>query len=53
MNYFGVTTGLFFLLGITAAAYSSVDSSLTSLTTSFSIDFLKIDPKDPLQNAGE
>ena len=49
MNYFGVTTGLFFLLGITAAAYSSVDSSLTSLTTSFSIDFLKIDPKDPLQ----
>ena len=49
MNYFGVTTGLFFLRGITAAAYSSVDSSLTSLTTSFSIDFLKIDPKDPLQ----
>ena len=46
MNYFGVVTGLFFLLGITAAAYSSVDSSLTSLTTSFCIDFLKIDPRD-------
>ncbi|MDE7374222.1 MAG: sodium:solute symporter, partial [Odoribacter sp.] len=46
LNYFGVTAGLFFLLGITAAAYSSVDSSLTALTTSFSIDFLKIDPKD-------
>lgn len=46
MNYFGLMAGLFFLLGITAAAYSSVDSSLTSLTTSFSIDFLKIDPGD-------
>lgn len=46
LNHFGLLAGLFFLLGITAAAYSSVDSSLTALTTSFSIDFLKIDPKD-------
>lgn len=46
LQYFGVIAGLFFLLGITAAAYSSVDSSLTSLTTSFCIDFLRIDPKD-------
>ena len=46
LNYFGLVAGLFFLLGITAAAYSSVDSSLTALTTSFSIDFLKINPKD-------
>lgn len=46
LHYFGVAAGLFFLLGITAAAYSSVDSSLTSMTTSFCIDFLKIDPKD-------
>lgn len=45
LNYFGAVVGSFFLLGITAAAYSSVDSSLTALTTSFSIDFLKIDPK--------
>ena len=44
LNYFGATAGLFFLLGITAAAYSSVDSSLTALTTSFCIDFLKIGP---------
>ncbi len=49
LRHFGVITGLFFLLGITAAAYSSVDSSLTALTTSFSIDFLKINPKDPGQ----
>lgn len=46
LNYFGWIAGLFFLLGITAAAYSSVDSSLTALTTSFSIDFLKINPRD-------
>ena len=32
-----------FLLGITAAAFSSADSALTSLTTAFSIDFLKLD----------
>lgn len=49
LNYFGVTAALFFILGITAAAYSSVDSSLTSLTTSFCIDFLKIDSKDTRQ----
>lgn len=49
LNYFGLVAGLFFLLGITAAAYSSVDSSLTALTTSFSIDFLKINPKDTSQ----
>ncbi len=33
---------LFFILGLIAAAYSSADSALTSLTTSFSIDFLNI-----------
>ena len=46
LNYFGTIAGLFFLLGVTAAAYSSVDSSLTALTTSFCIDFLKVNPCD-------
>ncbi len=36
---------MFFLLGLIAAAYSSADSALTSLTTSFSIDILEIDKK--------
>ncbi len=40
LNYFGTFAGITFLLGITAAAYSSADSALTSLTTSFSVDFL-------------
>lgn len=49
LNYFGMTAGVLFLLGITAAAYSSVDSSLTSLTISFCIDFLKVDPHNAQQ----
>ena len=39
----GITTAIFFVLGLIAAAYSSADSALTSLTTSFSIDILEID----------
>lgn len=38
----GPILGITFLLGLIAAAYSSADSALTSLTTSFSIDFLNI-----------
>lgn len=36
----GVFATLSFLLGLIAAAYSSADSALTALTTSFCIDFL-------------
>ena len=32
--------GILFVLGIVAAAYSSADSALTALTTSFCVDFL-------------
>jgi SSS family solute:Na+ symporter len=41
----GLATAIFFLLGLIAAAYSSADSALTALTTSFSIDILEIDKK--------
>ncbi|WP_445749188.1 sodium:solute symporter [Polaribacter sp.] len=41
----GFTTAVFFILGLIAAAYSSADSALTALTTSFSIDILEIDKK--------
>lgn len=34
-----LSVGIFFFLGLIAAAYSSADSALTSLTTSLSIDF--------------
>ena len=41
----GVTVAITFMLGLIAAAYSSADSALTSLTTSFCVDFLGIDKK--------
>ena len=39
----GVGIAIFFILGLIAAAYSSADSALTALTTSFSIDILDIE----------
>ena len=36
-----IWVGILFLLGLIAAAYSSADSALTSLTTSVCIDFLE------------
>jgi len=41
----GVGVAITFILGLIAAAYSSADSALTSLTTSFCVDFLKLDQK--------
>lgn len=41
----GIMTSAFFLLGLIAAAYSSADSALTSLTTSFCIDIIELDKK--------
>lgn len=45
-GHLGVAVGLLFVLGLIAAAYSSADSALTSLTTSFSIDILEVDKKE-------
>ena len=45
LNHLGVFAGISFLLGIIAASFSSVDSSLTALTTSFTYDFLDISHK--------
>ncbi len=44
----GMALSITFLIGLIAAAYSSADSALTSLTTSFSVDFLNIEklPKE-------
>jgi Na+/proline symporter len=44
IGHFSSIAGIAFLLGITAAAYSSADSALTALTTSFCIDFLNFKP---------
>ena len=42
LNHFSPFVGIVFLLGIIAAAFSSADSALTSLTTAFCIDFLNL-----------
>lgn len=44
-DYLGTGVFIFFLIGLIAAAYSSADSALTSLTTSFSVDILNIEKK--------
>ncbi len=44
-NYLGTTAGIIFIIGLLSAAYSSADSALTSLTTSFSIDILELDKR--------
>lgn len=36
----GAAVSIFFILGLIAAAYSSADSALTALTTSFTVDIL-------------
>ncbi len=41
----GTALSVTFIIGLIAAAYSSADSALTSLTTSFSVDFLNIHDK--------
>ena len=39
-QHLGTGTSIVFILGLIAAAYSSADSALTALTTSFCVDFL-------------
>ena len=41
----GYGIAVFFILGLIAAAYSSADSALTSLTTSYCVDFADIKNK--------
>jgi Na+/proline symporter len=40
-GYLPQVVGIFFILGLVAAAYSSADSALTALTTSFTVDILE------------
>jgi SSS family transporter len=52
LEYFPPAIGILFLLGITAAAYSSADSALTALTTSFCVDILGIEKKPEASQKG-
>ncbi len=46
-DYLPPVVGIFFILGLIAAAYSSADSALTALTTSFCVDILGQDTNNP------
>lgn len=45
-RHLGLVAGIVFLLGIIAAAFSSADSALAALTTSFTLDILNTADKD-------
>ncbi len=45
LSHFSPIIGILFLIGLIAAAYSSADSALTALTTSFCVDFLGFEEK--------
>lgn len=45
LKHFGAIAGIVFIIGLISAAYSSADSALTALTTSFSIDFLRLEER--------
>lgn len=45
LEHLGTFAGLIFIVGLTAATFSSADSVLTTLTTSFYIDFLNMQEK--------
>ena len=49
LRYLGTGAGIIFLLGIASAAFSSADSALTALTTSFYNDFLRTEGKSDRQ----
>ncbi len=44
LRHLPAAAGVVFVLGLIAAAYSSADSALTALTTSFCVDFLGMKP---------
>ena len=46
LHHLSPVVGTFFVLGLIAAAYSSADSALTSLTTSFCVDFLNFEKRE-------
>lgn len=48
LNHLGIFAGLVFIIGLTAATFSSADSVLTTLTTSAYVDILELDKNETL-----
>jgi SSS family transporter len=51
LNHLGMFAGIVFIIGLTAATFSSADSVLTSLTTTVYIDFMNLDSNTTLAEA--
>jgi SSS family transporter len=51
LEHLGTLTAVMFLLGLTAATFSSADSVLTTLTTSFCIDILGMERRPDLTDS--
>ena len=51
LEHLSPAIGVVFLIGLIAAAYSSADSALTALTTSFCVDFLNMEKSEATSNA--
>ncbi len=49
-SYLGLGVGLFFIIGLISASYPSAGGALTSLTTSFCIDFVGFNKRDDLSD---
>ncbi len=50
-QYLGLGVGLFFIVGLISASYPSAGGALTSLTTSFCIDFVGFNRREDLTEA--
>ena len=53
INHLSPAIGIVFVLGLIAAAYSSADSALTALTTSFCVDFLGFEKEENKGKEGQ
>jgi Na+/proline symporter len=49
-NNMGLISGIVFIIGLIAAAYSSADSALTSLTTSMSVDIFNLESRQDISS---
>lgn len=52
LGHLGTAAAVIFVLGLTAATFNSADSVLTTLTTSFCVDFLDFEQRTDLNEAG-
>ena len=52
-NHLTIIPAIVFLLGLTAATFATTDSALTALTTSFCVDFLKMDKAENLEKTNQ